>query len=264
MSEDLEKKDHNLEDKIEKSGTKIVIKRRVKILFFCLFTILLISISGFLIFQYYQNLNKVTFDSYHLYQYFSGIRYDYKGSVTLEKGNKITSIKNDDLEINAESIPIYFQNIDNQVIFPSEMGLIFPELKNKNYRVRYFSEIILDTSDSGDSALLKMEKKNEYLRKCFLYDGEDLYFFPYETEVTIDGKKYKLSPLSYVIVNYKENIEIYNKSKDEYIIIEEHEDDVIALVDQYQVNLSNDMILYGETEKRLLFKNINKLELYKG
>ena len=252
----------NLKAKIKNSEKKIVLKKRIKILIICLITILLLTIGVFLVYRYFKNLNKITFDKYDLYQYFSGVKYEYKGNVTIEKGNKITSIKTSDLDINAECIPIYFQNLDNKVIFPSEMSLIFPSIRNKNYKVRYFSEISSDISESGESTFIKIDDKDVFLTDSFFYDGDNLYFFPYTTKVIIEKKEYNLSALSYIIVNYKGEIEIYNKKDDKYIIIEEHDEDVIAYVDNYKVNLSTDMIMYNN-ENRLLIKNISKLGFYK-
>lgn len=249
-------------EKIEKSEKKIILKKRMRILIICLVSILLLIFGIFFIYRYFQNLNRITFEKHDLYQYFSGVKYEYKGNITIERGNKITSIKSKNLNINAESIPIYFKNIDNKVIFPSEMGLIFPNIRNKNYKVRYFSEIFSDVSESGESTFIKIDDKDIYLSNSIFYDGDNLYFFPYSTKVIIQGKEFNLSALSYIIVNYKGEIEIYNKKEDKYEIIEEHDEDVIAYVDNYKINLSTDMIIY-DSENRLFIKNISKLDYYK-
>ena len=51
--------------------------------------------------------------------------------------------------------------------------------------------------------------------------------------------------------------------KDLYIIIDEHNNDVVADVGNFKVNLSTDMIMYAD-ENRLLVKNVSKLPLYDG
>ena len=45
-----------------------------------------------------------------------------------------------------------------------------------------------------------------------------MYFFLDDTVITIGDTEYELPPLSYVIVNYRTNVEIYNYDKNEYTI----------------------------------------------
>lgn len=254
--------ENNYQEKIKNSANKLVLKKRRKVLIISLILILVTMCALFLIHKYIQSKNRISFDKYELYQYFSGIRYDYNGKVTIEKGKKITSIKSEKLNINAEQIPIYFQKIDNEMIFPSQMELIFPNIKNKNYRINYFSKIKFEIDQTNENVFLDYNGKEQFLNKCFFYDGEDLYFFPYSTTVNIEDISYELSPLSYIIVNYRGEIEMYDKAKDKYTIIEEHTKDVIASLDNYNINLSTDIIMYDNNDNRLLYKNIDKLKLY--
>ena len=80
-------------------------------------------------------------------------------------------------------------------------------------------------------------------------------------KVVVEYIEYELSPLSYIIVNYQNSVEMYNKEKDEYHLVDDIKKDVIANVGNTRINLSTDMILFEEGE-RLLIKNINKLNLY--
>jgi len=232
-----------------------------KVLIISLALIITITLAIIIIAKYYSSLNSITYEDYELYQYFSGAKIEYKGKATIKRNNEITNIESEGKKVNVGDIPIYFQNIDNECLLPETMELVFPSIKNKSYKVNYFSKIIYDNTNNEESSFLSYNNKNTYLDKSFLYNGEDLYFFPYFTKVIIDGIPYVLSPLSYIIVNYKGMIEMYDKGSDKYTIIDEYTDDVIATLDDYKINLSTDMIMYKD-ENRLLIKNIDKLSNY--
>lgn len=249
-----------LEKKVKRKHRKL--KRREIILI----SIIIIAsvISAFLIIKnYYKKINSIRFENYELYQFFSGRKFNYEGVMSITYKEETVELKSKDQNVDLGFIPVYFKKITNEVLFPVNMELIFPRYKNKNYRLKYFTRIISDSSNDGESAFIKNKKNNIFLEESFLYDGENLYFFPYSTVVEIDNKEYSLTPLSYIIVNYKGTIEMFNKGKGSYLIIDEHENDVIAKVGNFKVNLSTDMIMY-ENENRLLIKNVSKLPLYEG
>ena len=68
-----------------------------------------------------------------------------------------------------------------------------------------------------------------------------------------------MSPLSYAIVDYHDEVQLYNKEKDKYEIIENCDFDIIATLGEHKINLSTDMI----DNNRLLIKSIDNLPLYK-
>ena len=66
--------------------------------------------------------------------------------------------------------------------------------------------------------------------------------------------------MSYVIVNYDSQVEIYDKEKDEYYIIEDVKTDVIGTLGSHKINMSIDMV----NDNRLLLKSVSELPLYKN
>ena len=220
-----------------------------------------VFIISLLIRNYYRKINSIRYDNYDLYQYFSGAKINYKGVFSVRYDNSVTKVESVDKRIDVGFIPIYFEKISNAVIFPVDMELIFPKYRNKNYRLRYLSVLTSDGNDEDEMAFIGDDSKKKYLDSSFLYDGDDLYFFPYSTKVMIDDKEYQLSSLSYIIVNYKGLIELYNKHDDKYIMIDSHEKDVIAMVDNFKINLSTDMVMY-DNENKLLIKSVDKLPIY--
>lgn len=240
-------------------------KKKLRIILVSVISSIILLVVLLVIFLYYKGLDKYELsseESHKLYQYFSGIKVEYKGKLKIKKNGDDIKLSQDANIENVEDAPIYFSDINNQVFFAKNMSLVIPRIKNQNYRINYFSKIVCENGDSQDIAYIidKYDKKI-YLEESFLYDGENLYFFIYDTNVTIDEKEYKLSELSYIIVNYKGQIEIYDKANDKYIIIDEHKNDVIAKLGNYNINLSTDVLMYGE-DSRLLLKSVDSLPLY--
>ena len=126
-------------------------------------------------------------------------------------------------------------------------------------KVNHFSSVIKE----GESTYLELNTTTSTNKKlvenALLYDGSDLYFFLENTTITVNGQDYEVTPLSYVIVRYRENVEIYNKEKDEYTVIETPDQDVYAKTADYTINMSIDALQAGEKEQ-LLIKSIDKLQ----
>ena len=250
------------EDSIALVKKKKQNKRTKLIIIICIIAMVCAVIAFFIINHYYKTTKTISFDDYEVYQYFSGIKYNYTGRVTL--GNDIlTSIDDKGKKVSINETPIYYQSVDNECIIPITMGLFFVNEKGRNYRINYFSKLQLEISNDDEMAFIDYNKKKMYINDAFLYDGKDMYVFPYSATLVVEDKTYELSPLSYVIVNYKDSVEIYDKENDKYYFVDEIESDVIATMKGNKINLSTDMIVYGD-EGRLLIKNINKLNQFEG
>lgn len=254
-------KDEDVKERIKRSKSRFRLKKQLKILLVILGVLVIIGIAAIIIYSHYKDLNKVTIENYKLYQYFGDLRFDYTGKLSIKKNGEVTKIKYEGIDLETDSTPIYYKNIDNEIILPTNMAIVFPRLVNKNYKLPYFSRLYIDYSENDSSAYLKINNEKKYLENCFLYDGNNLYVFLYETVVTIDGTDYTLSPLSFINVNYKNDVSFYNKASDEYSVIDKHSDDVIANIDGYKVNLSTDMVLY-DRDSKLLIKNVDSLQSY--
>ena len=251
------------EKKITKKAKKnIKFKKNSKILFISLLVIVVVSIVGVVIYNHYKKLNEITIKDYELYQYFAGLKYEYTGELSLKRNGEITKLKYKDIEIDVDSTPIYFKNIDNEMLLPTNMGFYILRLTNKNYKLPYFSRIYVEEGQEDSSSFLIENEEKIYLEKSLLFDGENLYVFLYDTTVIIEGEEIKLAPLSYITVNYQDEISYYDKKNDKYVIIPSHTDDVIAIIDGYKVNLSTDSIMYDNNGK-LLIKNVDNLKTFK-
>ena len=235
-------------------------KKKGVIIVVSLLVILCGIITFFVLSHYYKKTTSISFENYEVYQYFSGKKYNFTGKVTYENGI-VSNISDNGEKIEVGDNPIYYQSIDNECIIPITMGLFFLKNKGDNYRINYFSKLKFEISDGNEMALVSYNDNTKYIDDAFLYDGRNTYVFPYSVSLEVEGKTYDLSPLSYVFVNYKDCVEIYNKAIDEYVFIDDIKKDVIATFGDYKINLSTDMIMYPEDE-RLLIKNVGKLNVY--
>lgn len=251
---------------VEETAKKVANKRdrRKKIVILLLSTIGVVSllVALFIMFSRVSKFNQIVYnEDYSLYQYFSGVKISYTGKVTLTNEGDITTVESDEGVDNIKEAPIYFEDVNNEVLISKNMQLLIPRYIDKNYRLNYFSKIIYD--NDSQTMYYQNGKNKVYLEDSFLYDGQDLYLFLMDVELVVGDKKYNLSPLSYVIVNYAGQVEIYDKKNDKYHMIELCPTDVIATHDDYSINLSTDSVSYGDTS-RLLFKSVDNLELYKS
>ncbi len=234
--------------------------RKLILTFFLGLGVIAIIIGAYLIANnYYKSLNILTYKNYKLFQYVDGQKFEYEGEFYLTRENEITSLETKDITIESNTFPIYYKDDENLVLFPIDMGLVLMDDLYKSYKINHFSQIKF-IPDRGNAKVIFKDNEKD-LGESFAYDGENLYFFIYPTKLTINDKEYELSSGSYAIVNYKGRVDVYDRSKDEYLIIEETTKDVIGELSDYKINLSTDMII-TEKGNRLLIKNNKNLPVY--
>ena len=193
-------------------------------------------------------------EEHEFYQYFGGKKYNYKVGITLSRENDITKVSLGDVNLKLDSTPMYYDDIENKVLFPETMSIIFPNQNGVIYKISRFSNIFYNT----ETAYLENRKEDIPLHHAFLYDGQDLYFFLEKVTLKYGEETVELSPLSYVICE-QDILEIYKKAEDEAITIEKGSEKVNAYTDDYNINLNTDSIQSGEKEQ-LLIKNKNALK----
>ena len=90
-----------------------------------IFLIIVILIAVFLYTREYKNNRYAKTEEVDVYQYFSGLKLEYKAKISRNKKNVILKYEPKDEVVNLSSIPIYIKGKDN-VIFPKAMSIIFP------------------------------------------------------------------------------------------------------------------------------------------
>lgn len=197
------------------------------------------------------------------YQYFNGIEQEYSGKMeVVQKDNENQLILEDGQVVYLDSTPMYYKDILGKSLLPKEMELVVPD--NGTYKLNKFTNVI---EENNKMNLKKLNSsKTKEVDNGFLFDGNDLYFFLDDTTVTVGNKDYELPALSYAIVNYRTNVEIYNYDTNEYTIIQDEESlkgDVTATnkSKNYIINMSLDS-LKTDKSNQLLITNINNLKEY--
>lgn len=248
-----------MNDEVGKIVTKKRDKKKLIIGLIYTLTVITVICIALLVGINYLRLNRISINEDELYQYFNGSKFEYKGKITIKNNGEVSSIETDDIKIDKNTYPIYYKNKSNLVTFPIDMEVIATNDINKTKKIIYFTNIELD--EDGTSAYVVYKDKRVFLDESFLFDGENLYFFTYPVSVNVNDTDYNLSSGSYMIVNYKDQVEIYDKKEDKYTIIDSHEEDVIANLNGIKINMSIDMVI-TESGNRLLIKNVKNLPLY--
>ena len=152
-------------DKTKSIRKKLKLKKSIPILLFSLLAIVIMLIIAYITYDKYEDLTELKMENYDLYQYFSGIKFEYTGELSFKKNGEIVSMKYKDIEVEVDSTPIYFSNIENEMIIPLTMGYYIPRLTNKNYKLTGFTKIGVDSEN--ESAYLIKEEGNVELEPSF-------------------------------------------------------------------------------------------------
>lgn len=226
------------------------IKDKYKIFIPIVVVIVLLIVVGYFYKEYNYNNYKNKKDV-GVYQYFGGLRHDYTAVFTYNIKDVIVDIRGKDEKIEYDSTPIYLPDED-KVIFPNAMSVVFPLREGSQYKIYKYS-IYEYAGDDNIHYLTSGEYKNKYTY-FFLFDGNDTYFFPYETSLKIGGTVYKkLSPMSYVSLVGGVTLIYYDKGSDTSEVIEVDNKKVEVFNDNLDLNIS-EKYFNSFSNKVLLFK----------
>ena len=103
---------------------------------------MIIGFTILLIYIHFKKSNEITFnEDYEIYQYFTGIRVDYKGNATISRSGDIIKVTTKEDVDNITDVPMYINTSDNELLTTQNMQLVFPRYKNKNYKLKFFTKI---------------------------------------------------------------------------------------------------------------------------
>ena len=217
-------------------------------------TLMIVLFIAFLIYYKVMISNNYTKDeTIKVFQYFYEEKYNYSLKVSKNRKEEIVSIKPQDIKINYDSTPIYYQDKDI-VILPKDMSVIMPTLSCAEYLAKGYSYITYEKGTYN----ITTDKYNSKLNHYFFYDGKDLYFFIEPVTLTINNEKIELSPFSYVIAIYNNYISYYDKKTDIFKTITITSDNSTVENNYYSINISTDTLNYQGTNV-ILTSDIEKL-----
>lgn len=206
-------------------------------------TLMIVLFIAFLIYYKVMISNNYTKDeTIKVFQYFYEEKYNYSLKVSKNRKEEIVSIKPQDIKINYDSTPIYYQDKDI-VILPKDMSVIMPTLSCAEYLAKGYSYITYENGIYN----ITTDRYNKKLNHYFFYDGKDLYFFIEPVTLTVNNEKIELSPFSYVIAKYNNSITYYDKKTDTFKIIEVTDGKSLIENEYYSINIGKDSLNYQGT-----------------
>lgn len=232
-------------------------KEKYKILIPVMVGIVLL-VTLFFLYREYKYDNTRNKKETSVYQYFGGTKHEYTAIVTYNLKDSIVNLESKDKKIEYDSTPVYYAEED-KVIFPKEMTIVFPLRNGSQYRLykyaTYYKEdnlhYIKNNTDIGN------------YNYFFLFDGEDMFFFPDEVTLKINDKEYKkLGAMSYVTVVGGLTLIYYDTTTETSEFIELEGDIVTVNNENINVNI-NEKYCMSFGEKVLLFTPNNLNPVFK-
>jgi len=230
---------------------KEFLKKRYNILI-PVFLLIVLLIAVILYGREYKTNRYANVEDTLVYQYFSGIKFEYTASVGRNRKSVILSYEPKDEVINLDSTPIYVKDQD-LVIFPKEMMIYFL-FNNRGYLVSPLAEVYME----NDLYYLNLKNVNKIFEHTFYYDGKDLYFFTDNVTLEVGDKKIELSPMSYVNCSYLNLLEYYDKESDTYGKINLGNERVRVTNEYMTIDVGVDKVVYNDGFA-LLSSNFGKL-----
>ena len=128
-------------------------------------TIAILLFIGLLVIVWFclQKLNTQSIEEHSFYQYFVGQKISYEGGLNISRKNGISELILKDSKVELDSTPIYYADIENKVLFPEDMAIVFPNQSGMIYKLNRFSNIIYDT----ETAYLETNVENNSFL-CYL------------------------------------------------------------------------------------------------
>ncbi len=217
--------------------------------------IILVILLAFSTYKIVSSKEKVEVDD-NLYQYLSGIKYEYKGKTSLTADNNGIILNNKNINIDMDSTPIYYSKKD-KVLLSNSMSVIFPKSNFKSNKLRELSYLNYDKK--LNECDYSKGKYSTNITSGFIYDGMDLYILVNKGVLYINGEEINISPMSYIIANYDNNVILYNKESDEYKDIPLNDNNAYVTTNDFTINILYDSVKYNNKEQ-LLIKNIDILK----
>lgn len=227
------------------------VKSRYKILI-PIMVVFVLLIAVYFFYREYKYDNYRNKQEKMVYQHFNGVLVEYKAQIVYNLKDIIVDVNPIDRKIELEKTPLYLKGKD-EIIFPQDMNIAFPLKDGSQYRLYKYATYVYD----NESHKLSNNGKKDTYSYFFLYNGDDLFFFPDEISLKMDGKEYvKLGKMSFVKIVGGNTLEYYDKENDKAEFLEIAGKTITASNDNMDVNLSEKYISsYGH--KILLFSPQN-------
>ena len=189
-------------------------------------------------------------------RYSMGSKIFYDEELVIKRDEGKTYFEFDD-SIESDGTPLVYEG-SKKYLLPVNMAYLDPNSEMGAKRVNYFSTTLWNGEEN--KVTVTHNEKDVDVTAGFMYDGNGTFIFVEETEIVIGNMKYKMSPMSYVRMFYKDSVEILNLLEDEYQYIElTGTKDVTAVCKSgYSINLGTNVMTINDAP-RILFSNIEAM-----
>ena len=192
-----------------------------------------------------------------VHQFISGFELEYGEDAVFRENKGDITVNDGDEKKSVVKTPLLYKG-ETKITIPVDMLLMVPNQGTDVYRINHFTTI----SENAGKITYSLDNKIAESYGGFLYDGEDLYVFLDDTNLTIGNIDVDLPPLSYVTVRYGQYVEYHNSQTDEnrYITITEFSDVTSKSSKGYELNLGND-IFYLEDKEAMLYSAVANVDV---
>lgn len=236
-------------DKIKLVNQLIAENRQWFILLGAIFLFLILLV----VIVWYSSTQKKWEPGFETYRYIMGMKVEYSPNMKLVHTEEGTMI--DDMDSSySDGTPLVNPN-ESQLILPVSMGLMRPFHEDSLKRVNYFATL----NKVGDITEINQNGIITNVEEGFLYDGKGTYIFLEDMTISIGSSSYYAHAMTYARVFYRDAIEIYNMTTDEYQYIDISNAETTALsAEGYSINLGTGVMTVGDTD-RILFSDIEAM-----
>lgn len=224
-----------------------------------LMVVLVLLITLYFLYREYKYDNYRDRREVEVYQVFGGIKTEYTAIITYNLKGNIVGVEAKNKKIEYDATPIYYKDKE-EVLFPEEMIVAMPLREGSQYRVYKYSSYINDDSINKIRNGLDTGVYDYF----FMYDGEELFFFPYDIELLINGSVYRnLSRASFATLVGNNTLMYYDYASGESEVIEIEGKNVSVRSEYINVNLT-ERYFTSFNERVLLSRPYNLQGLYKS
>ena len=244
------KNDKNAEVKKEKKSLKKILAKNAPII--CISCAAFLVLVGVLlvVFQAEEEITQYTIKNERLYTFVLNHRLDMTSQVTLDHDENVTKMIYNGEEITLMSEPIYYVG-KQEAVFPDAMSVVFPRDNRRQKKINRYTKV----EGGSVQAMLTNTNLKYALTDAFIFDGDNVYFFVDDGTIKYGDKTVPISKFSMVVCEYRGSLAIYDYKTQKMTYEEKFEGNVIADLNTYSINLSEDkVILKGESY--LLDKNV--------
>ena len=219
-----------------------------------LMVVLVLLLTVYFLYKEYKYDNYRDKKEVSVYQYFGGIKNEYKVLVTRNLKKEIVDVQAIDRNVNFGSKPIYYQK-GNKILFPKEMVIVFTLRNGSQYKLYKYATI----TRKDDAIYIENGSDTGEYDYFFLYDGDGLYFFPYEMTLKINNKEYiKLGENSYVSYVGGYTLAYYDTSTEKSEVLEIEGKKVEVVSENLKINVVEKYLVVADKEVLLASPDILK------